>query len=101
MVVAVAHLQWIAVVVDAEQLHQVGLDFRRRQACSQEAACRGVVVEVIQRQLAIYPKSVIRISLCRTAKRNPNDRFGIKVSLLHCSLRDYQRTFPPEQLCSL
>ena len=23
------------------------------------------------------PKSVIRISLCRTAKRNPNDRFGI------------------------
>ena len=22
------------------------------------------------------PKSVIRISLCRTAKRNPNDRFG-------------------------
>ena len=21
----------------------------------------------------IYPKSVIRISLCRTAKRNPND----------------------------
>jgi len=26
-----------------------------------------------------YPKSVIRISLCRTAKRNPNDRFGFKV----------------------
>ena len=24
----------------------------------------------------LYPKSVIRISLCRTAKRNPNDRFG-------------------------
>ena len=23
------------------------------------------------------PKSVIRISLCRTAKGNPNDRFGI------------------------
>ena len=28
--------------------------------------------------LLLYkPKSVIRISLCRTAKRNPNDRFGI------------------------
>ena len=26
----------------------------------------------------IKPKSVIRISLCRTAKRNPKDRFGIK-----------------------
>ena len=25
----------------------------------------------------IYSKSVIRISLCRTAKRNPNDRFGL------------------------
>ena len=25
------------------------------------------------------PKSVIRISLCRTAKRNPNDRFGLIV----------------------
>ena len=24
----------------------------------------------------IYPKSVIRISLCRTTQRNPNDRFG-------------------------
>ena len=27
---------------------------------------------------SVYPKSVIRISLCRTAKRNPNDRFGLK-----------------------
>ena len=26
----------------------------------------------------IYPKSVIRISLCRTTQRNPNDRFGFK-----------------------
>ena len=26
----------------------------------------------------LKPKSVIRISLCRTAKRNPNDRFGFK-----------------------
>ena len=24
------------------------------------------------------PKSVIRISLCRTTQRNPNDRFGLK-----------------------
>ena len=29
-------------------------------------------------ELHVKPKSVIRISLCRTAKRNPNDRFGIK-----------------------
>ena len=29
-----------------------------------------------------YPKSVIRISLCRTAKTNPNDRFGLKVHLI-------------------
>ena len=28
------------------------------------------------------PKSVIRISLCRTAKRNPNDRFGINFARL-------------------
>ena len=28
------------------------------------------------------PKSVIRISLCRTAKRNPNDRFGFKIITL-------------------
>ena len=27
-----------------------------------------------------YPKSVIRISLCRTTQRNPNDRFGLKVN---------------------
>ena len=27
--------------------------------------------------VALYPKSVIRISLCRAAKRNPNDRFGL------------------------
>ena len=26
----------------------------------------------------IYPKSVIRISLCRTTQRNPYDRFGFK-----------------------
>ena len=25
---------------------------------------------------SIKPKSVIRISLCRTTQRNPNDRFG-------------------------
>ena len=53
MCVAVANLQGVAVVVDAEQLHQVGLHFRRRQARDQEAVCRGVVVEVIHRQLAI------------------------------------------------
>lgn len=29
--------------------------------------------------IALQPKSVIRISLCRTAKRNPNDRFEFKV----------------------
>ena len=29
------------------------------------------------RESKLKPKSVIRISLCRTAKRNPNDRFGI------------------------
>ena len=27
--------------------------------------------------VALYPKSVIRISLCRTTQRNPNDRFGL------------------------
>ena len=26
----------------------------------------------------LEPKSVIRISLCRTTQRNPNDRFGVK-----------------------
>ena len=25
----------------------------------------------------VKPKSVIRISLCRTTQRNPNDRFGL------------------------
>lgn len=35
--------------------------------------------ESTQRKGSIEPKSVIRISLCRTAKRNPNDRFGINV----------------------
>ena len=33
------------------------------------------------------PKSVIRISLCRTAKRNPNDRFGFIGKLTHFLLR--------------
>ena len=28
----------------------------------------------------VKPKSVIRISLCRTTQRNPNDRFGINAS---------------------
>lgn len=30
----------------------------------------------------LYPKSVIRISLCRTTQRNPNDRFGLKCSFV-------------------
>ena len=38
---------------------------------------------------SIKPKSVIRISLCRTAKRNPNDRFGFnaKIKAFRASLR--------------
>ena len=37
---------------------------------------RSVVVTKLNKM--IYPKSVIRISHCHTAPRNPNDRFGFK-----------------------
>ena len=38
----------------------------------------GADVEITGTTFTNKPKSVIRISLCRTAKRNPNDRFGFK-----------------------
>ena len=41
----------------------------------------------IEHWLDIYPKSVIRISLCRTAKRNPNDRFGFNESNTSANVR--------------
>ena len=34
---------------------------------------------VMQSGVPLQPKSVIRISLCRTTQRNPNDRFGLIV----------------------
>ena len=37
----------------------------------------GADVEITGTTFTNKPKSVIRISLCRTAKRNPNDRFGL------------------------
>ena len=34
---------------------------------------------VMQSGVPLQPKSVIRISLCGTTQRNPNDRFGLIV----------------------
>ena len=34
-------------------------------------------VDLAKTGYTVYPKSVIRISLCRTILRNPNDRFGL------------------------
>ena len=39
---------------------------------------------------SLKPKSVIRISLCRRAKRNPNDRFGFN---FNCVIDNYQSIF--------
>ena len=37
-----------------------------------------LLLDFIIKDKNVYPKSVIRISLCRTTQRNPNDRFGFK-----------------------
>lgn len=50
---------------------------------------------VMQSGVPLQPKSVIRISLCRTTQRNPNDRFGFKSSHIPIShLKCPVFTFP-------
>ena len=45
-----------------------------------EMKVKGMFAANVQIEQPLYPKSVIRISLCRTAKRKPNDRFGLNIN---------------------
>ena len=63
---AVAAFLTLSVAADAAEVVYKIVEYNKQTAEFKIAACG-----MVPRNSRVYPKSVIRISLCRTAKRNP------------------------------